>query len=141
MEGLRVLSRTTVLSLLLEGTFEVAGYDIENSVPTRISSTGSVPDYHPKFMAQISPPLLPIEIVSQIVELVASEETNIYRKLATLKSCRSVCHVFDEIVTPFLYRNVPFTGPHSFAKVSHDTIRASIRALSDPILLTLPVSR
>ncbi|CCG83972.1 protein of unknown function [Taphrina deformans PYCC 5710] len=61
-------------------------------------------------------PVLPVEIFGQIIEQVAADQKAIYKRLATLRSCRSVCHTLDEIVSPYLYRNIPLNGPHSFAK-------------------------
>lgn len=70
-------------------------------------------------------PLLPVEIVGQIIEQVALSDhaSTIYQRLATLRSCRSVCHTLNDIVLPHLYRHIPFNGPHSFAKFL-DELRA-----------------
>lgn len=67
----------------------------------------------------MSHPLLPVEIVDQIVRQISNDgnASSVYSRLTTLRSCRSICQTMNDIVLPHIYRHAPFNGPHSFAKV------------------------
>ena len=59
---------------------------------------------------------LPVEILAEIFSNIQNDASlGVYARIKVLKTCRLVCRLFDDIVTPLLYRQVPFKGPHAFA--------------------------
>lgn len=58
---------------------------------------------------------LPVEVLYQIVHDCAAEPS-IYPRLKALRALRQTCRLLNLIVTPYIYEQAAFSGPHAFAR-------------------------
>ena len=58
---------------------------------------------------------LPVEVLYQIVNTCA-EEPLVYTRLKVFRALRQTCKLLNLIVTPYVYEQAAFSGPHAFAR-------------------------